>query len=118
MAEILPPLWLTRDAADSIAAQARRAALEAISAALPAWPIARRDALLRTSQAAWGVSAVTAAGLIAGNASAIAAAYSLRNNSEQERNLFRSVCAGTAEQPEHASLDAFRCSGRQQRMPS
>jgi hypothetical protein len=77
MAEILPPLWLTRDAADSIAALARRAALETLSAALPAWPAARRDALLRASQAAWGVSAVTAAGLIAGNASSIAAAYSL-----------------------------------------
>jgi hypothetical protein len=80
MAEILPPLWLTRDAADCIAAQARRAAREMLSAALPAWSAARRDALLRACQEAWGVSAITAAGLIAGNASAIAAAYSLRGN--------------------------------------
>jgi hypothetical protein len=78
MAALSTPLWLTRDAADSMAAQARRAALEMLAAALPNWPAARRDALLRASQAAWGVYPVTAAGLIAGYASAIAAAYSLR----------------------------------------
>ena len=78
MATLSTPLWLTRDAADSMAAQARRAALETLAAALPTWPADRRDALLRASQVAWGVSPVTASGLIAGNASAIAAAYSLR----------------------------------------
>jgi hypothetical protein len=78
MAALSTPLWLTRVAADSMAAQARRAALETLAAALPDWPAERRDALLRASQAAWGVSAVTAAGLIAGNASAITAAYSLK----------------------------------------
>lgn len=77
MAALSIPLWLTRDAADCMAAQARRAALETLAAALPAWPAERRDALLRASQVAWGVSPVTASGLIAGNASAIAAAYSL-----------------------------------------
>lgn len=78
MAALSTPLWLTRDAADSMAAQARRTALETLAATLPGWPAERRDALLRASQAAWGVSAVTASGLIAGNASAISAAYSLR----------------------------------------
>ena len=78
MTAVLAPLWMTRDAADNLAAQARRAALETLAAALPAWPAERRDAVLRASQVAWGVSAVTAAGLIAGNASAITAAYSLK----------------------------------------
>ena len=78
MAALCIPLWLTRDAADSMTAQARRAALEMLAAGLPTSPAERRDALLRASQAAWVVSAISAASLIAGNASAIAAAYSLR----------------------------------------
>ena len=77
MTAVSAPLWMTRDAADNLTAQARRAALETLAAALPTWPAERRDALLRASQVAWGVSPVTASGLIAGNASAIAAAYSL-----------------------------------------
>jgi|LauGreDrversion4_2_1035121.scaffolds.fasta_scaffold272635_2 hypothetical protein len=78
MAALSIPLWLTRDAADCMAAQARRTALETLAAALPAWPAERRDAVLRACQASWGVSAITAAGLIANNAPAITAAYSLR----------------------------------------
>lgn len=71
-------LWLTRDAADALAANARRAALEQLSSAFPAWPADRQEALLRAAQALWGASATTASGLLANNAKAISAAYSLR----------------------------------------
>ena len=72
-------MWLTRAEVDSIVAQGRRAALETISSALHGWPADRQIALLGACQRVWGVSAVTAAGLIAGNASAITAAYSLKD---------------------------------------
>jgi hypothetical protein len=71
-------MWLTRAEVDAIAAQGRRAALETISSALHEWPADRQIALLGACQRVWGVSPITASAMLANNAAAITAAYSLR----------------------------------------